>query len=90
MRLEPALCTVFLTASVCFSSLAQATPLTLGRAMSNPPLVVNIGCKPNDEDKQGACMQACEDAWIRGSSGYTANSERLKTTRKACEAACGC
>jgi hypothetical protein len=52
----------------------------------------NVGCNPNDEDKQGKCMQKCDDEYIKASQAYS-NAGKLEGPKEAkhvCEKACGC
>jgi hypothetical protein len=68
---------------------SQRHQLDIEGAYSNR-LLQEVGCNPNDEDKQGKCMQACDDSWIKATQAYNADIDKAKEAKKVCEKACGC
>jgi hypothetical protein len=58
--------------------------------------VHQVGCDKNDEDKQGKCMEKCDDAYIKATQAYVIGKDSTQVkkeseeNRKVCEKACGC
>ena len=81
---------IMIAAAILASTAAFAAPMPAPATSGARGLVQQIGCNPNDEDKQGHCMQTCDDDWIKASQAYSGNVEDAKTAKKACNAKCGC
>ena len=72
------------------SSEVQALLSSVGGGTHADRLIESVSCNINDEDKQAACMRACDDTWIKASQAYSGNIEKAKAAKKECEAKCGC
>ncbi len=85
----------FVTAIAILAGVAGPS-LAFDRSAPANNLVHQVGCNPNDKDKQGKCMEKCDDDYIKASQAYKEGktSDQVKTesgeARKACEKACGC
>jgi len=73
-----------LAASSAFAGSFTASTVSRGA------LIQTVGCSPNDDDKQGKCMQECDDTWIKASQAYHSDIPAAKEAKKACDAKCGC
>ena len=85
----------FVTAIAILAGVAGPS-LAFDRSAPTSSIVHQVGCNPNDEDKQGKCMEKCDDAYIKASQAYQEgkNSDQVKKesteARAVCEKACGC
>ena len=85
----------FVTAIAILAGVAGPS-LAFDRSAPTSSLVHQVGCSPNDEDKQGKCMEKCDDEYIKASQAYkegkSSDDVKKESTeaRKVCEKACGC
>jgi len=82
----------FVTAIAILAGVAGPS-LAFDHSAPASSLVQKVGCSPNDNDKQGRCMQDCDDTWIKASQAYSGGPDAINTAKaakKACDAACGC
>jgi hypothetical protein len=85
----------FVTAIAILAGVAGPS-LAFDRSAPTSSLVHQVGCSANDEDKQGKCMEKCDDDYIKASQAYkegkTSDDVKKESTeaRKVCEKACGC
>jgi hypothetical protein len=85
----------FVTAIAILAGVAGPS-LAFDRSAPTSSFVHQVGCNPNDEDKQGRCMQKCDDEYIKASQAYkegkTSDDVKKESTeaRSVCEKACGC
>jgi len=85
----------FVTAIAILAGVAGPS-LAFDHSAPTSSLVQKVGCSPNDEDKQGKCMEKCDDDFIKASQAYKEGktSDQVKQesgeARKVCEKACGC
>jgi hypothetical protein len=82
----------FVTAIAMLAGVAGPS-LAFDRSAPTSSLVHQVGCSPNDDDKQGKCMQVCDDTWIKASQAYSGGADAIqaaKDAKKACDGKCGC
>jgi len=85
----------FVTAIAILAGVAGPS-LAFDRSAPTSSIVHQVGCSPNDEDKQGKCMEKCDDEYIKASQAYkegkSSDDVKKESTeaRKVCEKACGC
>jgi hypothetical protein len=85
----------FVTAIAILAGVAGPS-LAFDRSAPTSSLVHQVGCSPNDADKQGKCMEKCDDEYIKASQAYkegkSSDDVKKESTdaRAVCEKACGC
>jgi hypothetical protein len=52
--------------------------------------VTRISCDTRQEDEQAVCASKCEDAFLKDQMSFTANMDKIKESKKACDEKCGC
>jgi hypothetical protein len=52
--------------------------------------VTRISCDTRQEDEQAVCASKCEDAFLKDQMSFTANMDKIRTAKKACDEKCGC
>jgi len=85
----------FVTAIAILAGVAGPS-LAFDRSAPTSSLAHQVGCNPNDADKQGKCMEKCDDEYIKASQAYkegkSSDDVKKESTeiRAVCEKACGC
>jgi hypothetical protein len=52
--------------------------------------VTRISCDTHQEDDQAVCASKCEDAYLKETMSFSANLDKVKDKKKACDEKCGC
>ncbi len=68
-----------------FRLMLTAAALLMG--MAGPSFA---SCDTRNEDEQAVCASKCEDAYLKDQQGWTANMDKIKADKKACDEKCGC
>jgi hypothetical protein len=63
------------------------TMIALFAGLSAPAFA---SCDTRKEDEQAVCASKCEDAYLKDTMSFSADLDKIKSTKKACDAACGC
>ncbi|MCC3245782.1 hypothetical protein LG047_10650 [Methylocystis sp. WRRC1] len=64
-----------------------ATAVAMFAAMTAPSFA---SCDTHAEDEQAVCASKCEDAYLKDQQGWTADMDKVKANKKACDEKCGC
>ncbi len=68
-----------------FRLMLTAAALLVG--MAGPSFA---SCDTRQEDAQAVCASKCEDAYLKDQQGWTANMDKIRADKKACDEKCGC
>jgi hypothetical protein len=61
---------------------------TIGRGVDSH--VTRVSCDTHQEDEQAVCASKCEDAYLKQTMSFSANLDKVKASKKACDEKCGC
>jgi hypothetical protein len=61
---------------------------SVGRGVQNG--VTRVSCDTRAEDDQAMCASKCEDAFLKEQMSFTANMDKIRESKKACDEKCGC
>jgi hypothetical protein len=52
--------------------------------------ITRISCDTRNDDEQAVCASKCEDAYLKDQMSFTANMDKIRAAKKACDEKCGC